>query len=46
MGDRRGAYKVSMGKLEGGGPLGKSRRRSEDTIELDLQEVGGGDGLE
>jgi len=42
MGDRRGAYRVSMGKLEGEGPLGRSRRRSEDNIKLDLQEVGWG----
>ena len=32
-----------MGKPEGKGPLGKSRRRWEDNIEMDLQEVGCGD---
>ena len=30
------------GKLEGEGPLGRSRRRTEDNIKLDLQEVGWG----
>ena len=42
MGDRRGAYRVSTGKREGEGTLGRSRRRSEDNIKLDLQEVGRG----
>ena len=31
-----------MGKPEGKRPLGKSRRRWEDNINTDLQEVGGG----
>ena len=29
-----------MGKLEGNRPLGRSRRRWEDNIKMDLQEVG------
>jgi len=39
IGDRRGAYRVLVGKREGKGPLGRSKRRSEDNIKLDLQEV-------
>ena len=33
-----------MGKLEGKRPLGRPRRRWEDNIKMDLQEVGGGCG--
>ena len=40
MGERRGAYRVLVGKLEGKRPLGRSRRRREDNIKMDLQEVG------
>jgi len=40
MGERRGAYTVLVGKPEGKKPLGKPRRRWEDGIEMDLQEVG------
>ena len=35
-----------MGKPEGKGPLGRSRRRWEDNIKIDLQEVGWGYGLD
>ena len=31
-----------MGKPEGGRPLGRPRRRWEDAIKMDLQEVGCG----
>jgi hypothetical protein len=31
-----------VGKPEGKGPLGRPRRRWEDNIKMDLQEVGGG----
>ena len=31
-----------MGKPEGKRPLGRPRRRWEDNIKMDLQEVGGG----
>jgi len=34
-----------VGKLEGKRPLGRPRRRWEDNIEMDLQEVGLGHGL-
>ena len=39
-GDRRGVYRVLMGKHEGKKPLGRPRRRWEDNIKMDLQEVG------
>jgi hypothetical protein len=35
-------YVVVMGKSEGKRPLGRPRRRWEDNIEMDVQEVGGG----
>ena len=38
--ERRGVYKVLVGKPEGKGPLGRPRRRWEDNIKMDLQEVG------
>ena len=39
-GERRGVYSVSVGKPEGQRPLGRPRRRWEDNIKKDLQEVG------
>ena len=44
MGERRGVHRVLVGKPEGKRPLGRPRRRWEDNIKLDLQEVGGGCG--
>jgi len=38
-GERRGVYKVLLGKPEGKRPLGRPRRRWEDNIKTDLQEV-------
>jgi hypothetical protein len=35
MGERRGAYRVMVGKAEGEGPLGRPRRRWDD-IKMDL----------
>jgi len=35
---------VLVGKPEGKRPLGRPRRRWEDNIKIDLQEVGGGRG--
>ena len=35
-------HRVLVGKPEGKRPLGRSRRRWEDNIKMDLQEVGGG----
>jgi hypothetical protein len=40
MGDRTGVFRVLVGKPEGKRPLGKPRRRWEDNIKMDLQEVG------
>jgi len=40
MGERRGVYTVLMGKPEGKKPLGRPRRRWEDNIKMDVQEVG------
>jgi hypothetical protein len=42
MGERRGAYRASVEKPEGRRPLGRPRRRWEDTVKMDLQEVGWG----
>ena len=39
MGERRNAYIVLVGKPEGKKPLGRSNRRGEDNIKMDLQEV-------
>ena len=42
MGERTGLYRVLLGKPEGKRPLGRPRHRREDTIKMDLQEVGCG----
>jgi hypothetical protein len=42
MGERRGAYRALVGKLEGRRPLGRPTRRWEDNIKIDLREVGWG----
>ena len=42
MGERRGIYRVLVGKPEGKRPIGRPRRRWEDNIKMDLQEVGCG----
>ena len=42
MGERRGEYRALVGKPEGKRPLGRPRRRWEDNIKMDLQEVGCG----
>ena len=44
MEEGRGVYKVLVGKPEGKRPVGRPRRRWEDNIRMDLQEVGGGGG--
>ena len=43
MGERRGVYRVLVGKPEGKRPLGRPRRRWDVNIKMDLQEVGCGD---
>jgi hypothetical protein len=40
MGEGRGIYRILVGKLEGNRPLGRPRRRWDDNIKMDLQEVG------
>ena len=44
MGQGRVVHKVLVGKPEGKKPLGRPRRRGEDNIKMDLQEVGRGCG--
>ena len=48
MGERRGVYRVLVGKHEEKRPLGRPRRRWEDNIKMDFQEVvfGGMDWIE
>ena len=40
--EKRVVYRVFVGKPEGKRKLGRPRRRWEDNIKMDLQEVGGG----
>ena len=42
MGEGRVVYRVLVGKPEGKRPLGRPRRRWEDNIKMELQEVGCG----
>jgi hypothetical protein len=42
MGEDRGVHRVLVGKPEGKRPLGRPRRRWEDNIKMDIQEIGGG----
>jgi hypothetical protein len=42
VGDRRGAYRVLVGRADGKRPRGRPRLRWEDNIKIDLQEVGWG----
>ena len=42
MGERRGVYRVLVGKSEGKRPFGRPRRRWEDNMKMDLHEVGCG----
>ena len=44
MGEERGVHGVLVGKPEGKRSLGRPRRRWEDNIKMDLEEVGGGRG--
>ena len=41
-GERRGVYRVLVRKPEGKKPLGKLRRRWDNNVKMDLQEVGCG----
>jgi hypothetical protein len=40
--NRIAAYRVLVGRPEGRRPLGRPRRRWEDNIKMDIQEVGWG----
>jgi len=42
VGDRRGAYRILLGKPEGKRPFVRPRCRWEDNFKMDLQEVGWG----
>ena len=42
MGEGRGVYRVLVGKPGGKRPLGRPRRRWENNVKMDLQEVGCG----
>ena len=44
MGEGRVVHRVLVGKPEGKRPLRRPRRRWEDNIKMELQEVGGGCG--
>jgi len=44
MGEDRGVHRVLVGEPEGKKPLGRPRRRWEDNIKMDHQEVGEGSG--
>ena len=44
IGEDRGVHRLLAGKPEGKRSLGRPRRRWEDNIRMDLQEVGGGRG--
>ena len=48
LGEERGVDRVLLGKPEGKRPLGRPRRRWENNIKMDLEEVGGscGDWME
>ena len=48
MGEKRGVYSDLVGKHEGKRPLGRPRRKWEDNIKMDLEEVvcGGMDWIE
>jgi hypothetical protein len=42
MGEKRGAYRILVAIPEGRRPLGRPRRRWDDNIKMDIQEVGWG----
>jgi hypothetical protein len=44
MGEEKRVHRVLVGKPDGKRPLGRLRRRWEDNVKMDLQEVGGGRG--
>jgi hypothetical protein len=42
MGEKRNAYRILVGNLEGKRPLGRHGRRWEDNIKMDRREIGWG----
>jgi hypothetical protein len=40
MGEGRGVYGISFGRLKSKRPLGRHRRRWEDNIKMDFREIG------
>jgi hypothetical protein len=42
MGEKRNAYRLLVGKLEGNRPLGRPRRKWVNNIKKDLLEIGWG----
>jgi hypothetical protein len=46
MGERRGLYRVVVGKPEGKRPPGRHRHRWEDNIKMEFEELGWGYGLD
>jgi hypothetical protein len=44
--EKRGAYRILVGRPEGRGPLVRPRRRWKDNIKMDLQDVGWRHGLD
>jgi hypothetical protein len=46
MGERRVVYRVLVRKTVGKRPLGRHRRRLEDNVKMNIQEVGWGHGLD
>ena len=46
MGERKGIYRLLVGKPEGKRPLRRPKHRWEDNIQMDLQVVGRGHGLD
>jgi hypothetical protein len=42
MGEKRAAYRILVGRPKGRRPPGRSRRRLEENIKMNLQEVGWG----
>jgi hypothetical protein len=40
MGEERGVYRISVGRLKGKRPLGRPKRRWEDNIKMEFREIG------
>jgi hypothetical protein len=40
MGEKRNAYRISVGNPKGNRPLGRPRRRCVDNVKMDLRDIG------